>query len=374
MIIGIDASRANHKEKTGVEWYAYHVIQNLKKNLPDNVRVVLYSDVPLEGDLALLPDNWTSKVLNWPIRRLWTQGRMSLEMLFSRPDVLFVPAHVVPLIHPKKTIMTVHDVAAVKFKQSYNWFEKWYSVWSAKMAVKKMWKIIVPSEFTKKELLSLFKKTKEDKKEKKIFVVSHGYDRNYKIIQDLEKIKSTLNQYNIKQPFLMSIGRLEEKKNTWRIIKAFDKLKSQFKHDNLQLVLIGKPGYGYEKIKTALDESEYKKDIILPGWVDQEQVPHLMNSAEVFVFPSLYEGFGLPILEAMACGTPIVASKNNSLEEVGGDVCLYTDSSIEQITKVIHRFLDNSELTKQKIKLGLERVKDYSWEKCAKQTADLIIG
>ena len=143
MIIGIDASRANEEQKTGVGWYAWHVIQELKHltTLPLNhtttrqpLRVVLYTNKPLMGDLAVLPEGWSEKVLQWFPGRLWTQIRLSFEMLVNPPDVLFIPAHVFPIIHPKKTVMTVHDIAAIKFPESYNWFERWYSVWSAKFA------------------------------------------------------------------------------------------------------------------------------------------------------------------------------------------------------------------------------------------------
>src|SRR3989338_7400368 len=176
MIIGIDASRANNEQKTGVGWYAYHLIQELKKTnsqfpIP-NYRVVLYSDRPLEGELAHLPEHWESKVLRWPPKRLWTQMRLSWEMLVRPPDVLFIPAHVFPIIHPKKTVMTVHDVAAVRFPETYNWFELWYTIWSAKTALKKLWKIIVPSEFTKTELSAM----SADKNSQNVVVIPHGYD------------------------------------------------------------------------------------------------------------------------------------------------------------------------------------------------------
>jgi len=155
MKIGIDASRANDEKKTGVGWYAYHVIQQMKKQTPRDVEVILYTNKPLRGDLADLPENWKENILRWPPKRLWTQIRLSLEMLVHRVDVLFVPAHVVPIIRPKKTVMTVHDIAALKFPDSYNWFERWYSVWSARVALKKLWRVITPSEFTKRELEKL---------------------------------------------------------------------------------------------------------------------------------------------------------------------------------------------------------------------------
>ncbi|MBU1895262.1 glycosyltransferase family 4 protein [Patescibacteria group bacterium] len=370
MKIGIDASRANEKKKTGVSWYAFHLIQELKKIIPDNVQVVLYSRESLQGELVNLPDNWTQKVLKWPPKKFWTQIRLSWEMMFHRPDVLFVPAHVFSIIHPKKTVMTVHDVAAVKFPESYNWFERWYSVWSARVALKKLWRIIVPTNFVATELKK--QETRNKKQKDNIFAVHHGYDKRYKKIEDEAKIVDVLEKYGIKKPFIMTIGRIEEKKNTKRIVEAFDELR--IKNYELRLVLVGKPGHGYEKVQATIGQSEFKDDIITPGWVDEEDLSYLINSAEVFVFPSLYEGFGIPVLEAMACGTPVVASKGSSLEEVGGEAVLYVDpKSVENIAETIKQLIDNKELREEKIKLGFERVKEFSWKKCAEKTLKILI-
>ncbi len=377
MLIGIDASRANHDQRTGVEEYAYSVIQELKKITPDNVRVVLYTDRSLQGELAKLPVNWSEKVLHWLPKRLWTQIRLSLEMFLNPPDILFIPAHVFPIIHPQKTVMTIHDIAAIKFSKSYNWFERRYTLWSSKYAVRKLWQVLVPSEFTKQELISNFQispatagsRLHSGTISNKISVISHGYDKRYQKIENKTKIEEVLKKYSIKQPFLLSVGRLEEKKNTVRIVEAFNLLKVRNPKSEVQLVLVGKPGYGYEKVKQAIEVSPFRSDIITPGWVAEDDLPYLMSGAEVFVFPSLYEGFGLPVLEALSCGCPVVASKGSSLEEVGGNACLCVDSeNIEEIKEAIMKLLQNTECRMQNIAKGLERVKEFSWEKCARET------
>ena len=222
MIIGIDASRANKKEKTGVEWYAWHVIEELKKIIPEDHRVILYSDEPIIGALALLPKHWESRILHWPPKRLLTQVRLSWEMFQHPPDVLFVPAHVFPIIHPKKTMMMVHDVAAATFPEIYPWFERWYSLWSAKNAIKNLWRVITPSQFTKNELSSL--ELRITNYELRIIVIPHGVDSRYRKIHDQAAIDAVLNKYAIRRPFLLSVGRLEEKKNTANIVRAFDRL------------------------------------------------------------------------------------------------------------------------------------------------------
>ena len=375
MLIGIDASRANEEKKTGVGWYAYFLIEELKKLKIENLRFVLYTREPLRGELAELPENWTVKVLKWWPGRFWTQIRLSWEMLWHAPDVLFIPAHVFPIIHPKKTVMTIHDVAALKFPQSYNWFERWYSVWSAKYAVKKLWKIIVPSESVKRGLIEDLRLKIEDCR---INVIKHGYDERYKNYAEMSE--EILKKFNIKKPYLLSIGRLEEKKNTVRIIEVFNNLKSKIL--DLQLVLIGGRGFGYEKVLEEIKNSPYKNDITTPGWVSDEDLPVLMKNAEVFVFPSLAEGFGIPVLEAMASGVPVVTSNDGALKEVGGDACVYVNPmNVDEIAEAVWRLLRialpagrQEDLRFKIIEQGRERSKEFSWEKSAKETLDCFLS
>lgn len=365
MILGIDASRANRGQKTGVEWYAWHTIQEMKKIMPESVRVVLYTDTPLTGVLADVPKHWSVKILRWPLGRLWTQVRLSLEMLLSPPDVLWVPAHVFPIIHPTKTVMTVHDVAALRFPESYSRFDRWYTLWSARMALKKLWRVIVPSEFTKKELGTMGDTSN-------VQVIRHGYDRQYRQIE-AAACASILQKYGITYPFFLSVGRLEEKKNTRRIIEAFNAFSSRT-DKKYSLVLIGQPGYGYEAVQSAIQQSPYRERIISPGWVDARDIMYLMNATALFLFPSLYEGFGLPILESLACGTPVVAGRGSSLEEVGGDACLYVDpQSVEDIVRGMTSVLNGTIHTDRRRVIGLQRVEQYSWSTAAQATLGSLL-
>ena len=370
MKIGIDVSRANNLQKTGVEWYAFYLLQNFKRIIPEDVEVVLYTRENLQGELAVLPKNWKQKVLKWPPKIFWTQIRLSLEMLFHKPDILFIPAHVCPLIHPKKTVMTVHDIAALRFPDSYNWLEEWYSLASVRFALKNISKIITPSQFTKDELTSL---QVRDFDNNKVHVVYHGFNNLYKNKFSREEKDIVLNKYKIATNFLLSISRLEYKKNTVGIIKSFELLKSKKEYENLQLVLVGKPGHGFAQVEEAIKNSLYKKDIILPGWVEEKDLPVILSAAQVFVFPSLYEGFGLPILQAMSAGVPVVTSKFSSLPEVGGEACVYVDSeNYADLAKEVERFLKDKDFSQEKVNLGLERSKNFSWEKCAIETWEIL--
>lgn len=361
MIIGIDASRANHEKKSGVEWYAFFIIQELKKIIPSDVRVILYSDVALIGDLAVLPQNWTQKILKWPPHRFWTQIRLSREMVLHPVDVLFIPAHVPPLIHPKNTVMMVHDVAAIHFPETYNWFERWYSIASAKYAVKNLPAVIVPSQSVKDDLLKL----ESNVNPHKISIIHHGvnpifFDRSIPV-----QLKIPPEDY------ILFVGRLEEKKNTKRLVEAFTIAKQRGL--TFDLILVGQPGYGYEAIKKSIEASSSKHWIRQIPWLNDTDLVSMMRGAAMFVFPGLSEGFGLPILEAFAAGVPVIASNAGSLPEVGGDAVLYIDPlDVNQLVDAIMKLADNRAERERLIALGTERVKQFSWTKAAQETFDVF--
>mgnify|MGYP001583169302 CR=1 FL=1 len=369
MLIAIEASHANKQNRTGVENVCYYLIQTLKKVIPSNVRVILYTNQPLSGELAVLPNiNWSIKILRWPFFKGWSQFRLSWEFLFNKSDIFFVPGQLVPLISSKNTITIVHDSAFRAFPKAYWWGSRWYLRAMNWLVAKKSKLIITPSEFSKNEFLKYYEFDKE-----KIKVVFWGYDN--KIFNFQFSISNQFSIFNFKKfkidkPYLLSIGRLESKKNTQKIIQAFNLLKSKVTGNlkslilNLKLCLVGSHGIGFQEIKKEIDNSPYKDDIILTGYVDQSELPILLQNAEIFIFPSLYEGFGLPILEAMACGCPVIASRGNSLEEVGGDAVEYAEyNNPGEIAEKMFRLLTDQNYKEMLIKKGLERVKNYSWEK-----------
>ncbi len=368
MILGIDVSRANVTKRTGVERYVFNLTNELKKVIPPDVRVVLYTREDLLDDMLPMPKNWEVKVLRWKPKRFWTQVRLSIEMIFHAPDVLFIPGHVFPIIRPKKTIMTIHDIAAYRFPHAYSRFEQWYSLWSAKKAVKKLAAVIVPSKFTKKELLKFVYNINNDNKFKSNITPIHlGFDFNKKNIYSQQEIYKKIGIF---KPYVLYVGRKEEKKNISAIIKTFDKIKQ---HNDIQLVLVGKKGFGYDNIKNIIKNSKFVSDIIEPGFVSDKEVHSLYKYAELFLFPSIYEGFGFPVLEAMSGGCPVVCSQGSSLKEVGGDAALFVDhTNIFNITKTVTKVLDHKNLQQKMTDRGYNQIKKFSWNKTAQETWDLI--
>lgn len=373
MKIAIDASRANKLYKTGTEWYSWHLIQNFKKIAGPQDQFILYSREPLLGGLEQLPEGWQSRVLKWPPQKFWTQIRLSLEMLFHPPDILFVPAHVIPLIHPKKVITTCHDVGFLRLPKSYSRLELKYHKFALNFAIKHASKIITVSEFTKKELIEL---TGIDPA--RLVVVHNGYDKaRYKVIEDKSAVERILNKYNLKKPYILYIGRLELKKNTPGLVQAFGMLKKNLNLKSeildLKLLLVGQPGFGFEKVIHEIIINNLHDEVIMPGWIDEEDLPFLINGADLFIFPSFYEGFGIPILEAMACGTPVVAADIEPLREVAEEAAYFVDPwKPENIAAGIARVLSDKFLREELKVRGLAQTQKFSWEKCARETLRVI--
>jgi glycosyltransferase involved in cell wall biosynthesis len=377
MVIGIDASRANQAQKTGTEWYSFYLIQKLKEIIPEEYKVILYSKEKLRGGLEDLPKNWQSKVLNWPIKFLWTQLRFSLAMLkfWSRPDLLFVPAHTIPVIHPKKTVLVAHDIGFEKYPDLYSdkkigpshATELDYHRWAMRFAVRHAHHIITVSQFSKKEIIDFYHYPKD-----KISVVHNGFANNSYFPLTLEERKNSvqiLNKYNLKIPYFLFIGRLEYKKNIPRLIEAYNILKNKYKIQH-KLVLIGSKSFKYELIENKINKYQLKTDIIEPGYVEQEDMNIIMNFADLFVLPSQYEGFGIPVLEAMAAGTAVVCSNIPPLKEIAGLAANYFNPHDEnEIAKIIYETLNNKEYL---IKEGFICAKKYSYQKCAENIWNIL--
>lgn len=428
MIIGIDASRANRKHKSGTEWYSYYLIKQLAQIDKKN-QYILYSDVPLTGDLADLTcekkdtgceseikfgkngyqiikspyNNFKAKILNWPFNFLWTQGRISLEMLFKKPDILFIPAHTLPLIHPRNSIITLHDIGFERDRLLYrrdqmgpgdkrgknllNFFVRLftrgkysansmdYSSWSTQFALKKAQKIITVSNFSKKELLDVYGGEKDmPPLEGKIKVIYNGYNKHlYHEIEDKIVIDKVLEKYGIKKPYLLYVGRLEKKKNTPALIEAFGIMKEKNKDIKHKLVLVGDASFGFDEVKYTISEYLLEEDVVMPGWIEETDMPCVYSGADAFIFPSLYEGFGIPLLQAMSCNIPIAASRTTSIPEVVKDAALlFNPRNVESIANSMERIIKDKELIKQLVINGQNQVKNFSWEKCAEETLELI--
>ncbi len=390
MLLGIDASRAFEQKRTGTGEYSYQIIKHLAKMNID-CQVVLYVK---KKDLAnidfVLPDNpvcsygtsFKVKIISFP--RFWTQIGLASEMLINKPDVLFIPSYTVPQIHPSKTVATVHGLEYRCCPECYSLKERFILELNTQFSVKWASKIIVPSENTKKDLIKFYK-TKPDK----IKVIAHGIGipllggargwvrRTLKSTPNFSSRKDGAQQEGNNNFNILFIGRLEKRKNLMNLIKAFNLFKKTY---NLQpttynLILAGKKGFGFDEIKKAIEVSPYKKDIVLKDYISEEEKSELYKNADLFILPSFYEGFGLPVLEAMSYGVPVICSAVSSLPEVVGNAALLVDpNDPKAIAEAMNKVFSDNDLRERMIEKGFKNVKRFSWEKCAKETMDIILS
>ncbi len=399
-IIGIDGSRAFLSRRTGIEEYSYQVIRHLRDELSD-ARVIVYVRADQEVDFDL-PENWRVKKLWAP--RFWTQIRLSLEMLFHRPDVLLVPAHTVPLIHPNNTVVVVHGLEYEFCPKAYSRWSRWSMRAAIRFSCRVSKTVICVSENTKRDVMRLYGTPEE-----KMAVVYEGYSRSSAtdIGQGLTESSHCLAKFDgqdfmdgevcakdgqeffkptcgtphsaekllgrpLPSSYFLFIGRLEERKNIVRFIEAFEIFKE--KHDTShKLILAGKPGYGYGDIRARIDASACKNDIVETGYISEEEKWMLLKRADVFVFATLYEGFGIPVLEAQSVGVPVITSNYSSLPEVAGDGALLVDpKDTMALAEALWRLISDKVFKSDIIRKGAENVKRFSWAKCAREIAVLL--
>ncbi len=424
MKIGIDASRANREHKSGTEWYSYYLIRKLAQ-LDSKNQYILYTDKPLRGELLDLRkegtnlesakrevtfdkkgyqeiksphNNFKAKVLNWPFSFFWTLGRLSLEMIFNKPDVLFIPAHSIPLVYPQKTLATIHDVAFYKsnflyrsesigpekrvFKKLINFLVRVFTLnkyrassldylkWSTNFTLKHASRIISVSESTRQDILDVYKVDPQ-----KISVVYNGFNKRVYNESNFNRKKQeeVLEKYGLERPFLLYVGRLEKKKNVPLLIEAFAKVKDDNPDMDLNLVLAGDAGYGYDEVIYNIAGLDLYSQVYMPGWVDEEDMICLYSAASAFIFPSRHEGFGIPILQAFACRIPVTASCIPPFQEIGKKAILYFNPiDRKEMARAISSVVTDEKLREELIKKGSERVKKFSWEKCAQDTLEVI--
>ena len=368
MKIGIDASRYTTETATGVEWYSYHIINGLiSESLKhENTQVLLYSphEINIPKELEH-PKRVIKKIL--PAKRFWTLIKLSSEMRKNPPDVLFVPSHVLPLYRPNYSVITIHDTAFKYLRRSYSSHQYWYLNWSTKYAVRNAGKIIVPSEATKGDLIKLFNCPPS-----KIKVIYHGYKAPKKIT--VKEVPAHLKQFGFGHdnfPYIFFVGRLESKKNLSNLIKAF-KIFSESKPE-FRLVLAGKRGLGFDEIFKTVKKSDLMEKVIMPGYIEEDEKAYLYNNCSLFAFPSLYEGFGLPLLEAFSYGKPVLTSHVSCLPEIAKDAACYANPfDPEDIAHGLGKIVNDKAYAKKLVEAGKKRLEYFSWKKSVEQTFDVL--
>lgn len=358
MIIGIDASKTALKQKTGIDNTAYQIILNLEKIDVKNT-YYLYSNKPIDKSLNQ-NKNFQEKLIPFP--KFWNKFRLPLALLRDKPDKFLELTNSIPSFAPRNTAVFVHDLAFKLFPDAYSSYELILQEAAIKAAISRAKIIIFSSKANKNDFLKYYKFP-----EKSIRIVPLAFDSdNYK------KIDNPKQSLKINAPYFIFVGRLEKRKNIVRTIKAFELYKEKSK-TNHKLVLIGKKGYGFKEIEEKISSSKYKADILIPGFVNNEKLANLYASSIGLVYSSLYEGFGLPMLEAMACGTPVITSDVPTLKEIAEDAALLVDPKNEkEIAEAMDKIISDKNIRKDLIAKGENRVREFSWDKTGKEILKIV--
>ncbi len=374
-LIGIDASRALRRQRTGTENYSWQLIRHLLA-LGGSHRFRLYcpqsppaglfdlSDQPLSAEVGA--SHAEVRVIPWP--RLWTHLRLSWEVTRHPPDVLFVPSHVLPLLHPRRSVVTVHDLGFRIFPEAHKPLDRAYLDWSTRFNARSARRVLVDSQATRDDLIR-FTGVRADK----ISVVYLGRDESLAPVDDPQRLAEVQRRLGISQPgqdlaaYILYVGTLQPRKNLVRLVEAFAAVRQQ--HPAILLVLAGRRGWLAEPIFQRVAALGLQDAVRFPGYVADADLPALLSGARCFAFPSLYEGFGFPVLEAQACGAPVLAASTSSLPEVAGHGALLVHPlDPDAIAAGLLRLVGEPALRAELAAAGFANLPRFSWQRCAAET------
>jgi len=417
MNIAIDIRSLMEPYRSGVAEYTYNLLNNLLKIDLENQYFLFYnsfSDISQnlpkwnKPNVKFIGFRYPNKIFNLSIKFLKYPKldqllfrTLDLKLRNYKIDLFFLPNINFATFSPDcRKAITVHDLSFERYPEFYSWKRRWWHrVINPKKLISNSDQIIAVSENTKNDLIDLYKIPAE-----KIKVIYSGISQEFQPITNNQKLNQIRQKYNLPNNFIFYLGNLEPRKNIEGLIQAFKILKSDntpviparrirgknpeiyrnvqlttLRPDpeqtyNLQLVIAGPPSWSYHSIYRLAYQSKFKNQIRFIGYVDSEDKPYLYNLAKLFVYPSFYEGFGLPLLEAMACGTPVITSFTSSLGEIVGQGGLLVDPyNPQEIAEAVYQILTDEKLKNNLIENGQKQVKKFSWEKCAEETLKFFI-
>ncbi len=361
MLIGIDASRAAIQKRTGTEAYAYHLIQHLIPLAADkNHTLRLYFNQPPADNLFQPASHVEHRII--PFNRLWTHLRLGAELFRRPPDLFFTPAHVIPYSWFGPAMATVHDLGYEHFPEAHTAEQVRYLRWSTQHNAKRSRVVLADSKATKQDLIRFYGTAAD-----KIQVIYPGID-----LQFLDEAQ-TAEPLERDRPYLLFLSTIQPRKNVGRIIDAFVTVADQIPHD---LILAGQTGWQADRILAQIEElpEPIKSRVIRPGFVADSEKANLIKGAAAFIYPSLNEGFGFPLLEANACGTPVITANSSSLAELAqtGGALVVDPQNTAGLAQAILQVINDEGLRDQLIAAGRQNLERFSWQTAAEQVLSLI--
>lgn len=356
MIIAIDI-RSCGGEKTGKGWYTFHIVRNLLK-IDKEHKYLLYTKSGIAGFEEF--KNAEMITING-VGPLW-HTRVVKDLKKRKVEIFFAPSsYIIPSLLPKeiKSIITVHDLVAFMFPQKHNKKAVLLEKIFLKKALKKAKKVITVSNNTKQDLITQF-----NYEENKISTI-------YCSASDDFRPDNEARETNLPKKFFLAVGTIEPRKNYKKLIQAFAKINKDYPSHHLMIV--GQDGWEYKEVYTEIKENYLRKHVHILGYQSTQNLRTLYHLAQALVFPSLYEGFGIPPLEAMKSGCPVICSNISSLPEVVGDSAILIDPTNENnIYSAMEKIIKEPELRQNLKEKGLIQAQKFSWEASAQKLNDIL--
>lgn len=366
------------KNKTGIGWYAYKTVEEMLKTEQIDTRFIGCAHDLLGRDSAK-HDLWsmgfkevhTQKLIPGRLYKLfWNIIKIRYNWLFSGGDIYHFYNFVVPPISKKKkVVVVVYDMVYKKFPETMKASNLYLLNRDMGRSVKRADHIITISQSAKNDILAYF-----DINERNISVMPPGIDYSvYSAAQAVseEKRNQIRRKYRLPEKFFLYLGTIEPRKNVGTIFRAYSTLPRSIR-DEYKIIIAGGMGWKADEIMKLPKQLNIENDLMFAGYVDEEDKPFIYSLAEVFLFPSLYEGFGLPVAEALASGTPVITANNSSLPEAGGDGASYVDCMDDAgIAQEIVKYIEDNDYRSLKLAAGQKHVKTLSWEDNARRTFEI---
>lgn len=365
MRIAINTLSLN-RTKAGMGNYICNLVNNLARMDRKNSYHILVSDNNgkffriRQGNFRTI--NLGKGVTRGLNRFLWEQFSLPGYLKKNRIDILHSPGFVTPLMSKAKNIVSIADMTFINYPEVHTLFKRAYFRLFMPRSIRNADKILAISESTKKDILKL---VKVDPEKIKVTHLAHGREFS---VKDKKKARAfAKTRYGINPPFILFVGMIEPRKNLERLFRAFLELKKEgIPHE---LVIVGKKGWKYKGIFKTVKELMLEDDIIFTGYVPDNDLAILYNASEMLAYPCLYEGFGIPILEAMACGCPVITSNVSSMPEVAGDAALLVNpEKTGEIASAMRKVIYDERLQKELKRKGKLQSSRFSWENTARQT------
>lgn len=361
MRIGIDATAVD--PGTGASSYMFNLTKNILC-IDERNEYVIYCQKEIPNAFRIQNRRIQFKICNLGNRKVCEQLWLSFRGLYDSLDVLHC-CWSLPLVAPRTSVLTVHGLAWRVMPEMFTMGIRLYLKLGTERSIRKAKRIIAISEWTKNLCIEHMNLEKQS-----IDVVHHGVDlQKFSHMTNNQPTQGLKERYSLPHKFILYVGATLPVKNIPFLVKSFGKLIKDDRFKDYYLVLAGGKGWGHEAVLETVQRLDLRRRVVFPGFIRDEDLPTLYNAAELFIFPSMFEGFGIPILESMACGTPVLAANTSCLPEVGGDAALYFDPhDEEELVRITKNVLTDEALRETMMNKGLMRVKEFTWEKTAEKT------